>query len=198
MNRDRDGGATGDTKGALGLLVNLAAILVGVAAVISVGFLIRNELTKNTPSHTRLDANVANVEVYPDRTLRVFLDSHPDQLARFREKARAEGLSRREIAQVLETQGILAEFAIATTGAQDQDLTLTHILYDARTEARIPEGPVQVLIPERYVSPTESFESTQVVWQQDPALHGTYFLEVDVVGPRQETLTTRRSRPFHA
>lgn len=171
-------------------------VLGSLAAVLTAAVLLWNEVLKPGAPLAGVRAEVHQIEIHPGRSLRVYLDSHPGQLARFLAGARAQHLSANEIRAVLETRGVLGEFSLRAVGRVGQTLDVTQILYDARTEARVSPGSVELVTPEHYTTRATSYQSDRAVWLEQPRVRGSYFLEVDVIEPHGETLAKGRSRVF--
>jgi hypothetical protein len=196
---DRSAQATGDDAQSGGIsarVIRAGQIAGAITAVVTASLLLWNTLLKPSAAPAVLRGSVASVEVHADRPLHVYLDSHPGQLARFMANAKSDGLAAEEIEAALTTPGVLAEFTVSLDGPAGRRVELTHTLYNEQTEARVPEGAVQLVGPERYVSQSGGYQATQSLWLQSPPSKGTYFLEIDLVEPNGQTLTTKRSPTF--
>jgi hypothetical protein len=186
----------GSGKGPGARLIRAGQIVGAITALITAAVLAWNAL-KPAPPPAVLRATVTNIQAHSGRTLYDYLNSHPAQLAHVRALYRAQGLGEEEIGQALQKPGILAEFTISTQGPAGRAVKLTRTLYDAHTEARIPEGG-GVIPAEKYVSHAGSYQTTESTWIQPPAGGGSYFLEVDLVDAGGATLATGRSQTFRA
>jgi hypothetical protein len=196
---DRSAQATGGDAQSGGIstrVIRAGQIAGAITAVVTAVLLLWNTLLKPAAAPAVLRGSIASVEVHADRPLHVYLDSHPGQLAHFIANAKSDGLAGEEIGAALKTPGVLAEFTISLDGPAGRQVELTHILYNERTEARVPEGAVRVVGAERYVSQSGGYQSTQSLWLQSPPSKGAYFLEIDLVEPNGQTLTTKRSPIF--
>jgi hypothetical protein len=171
-------------------------VLGSLAAVLTAGVVLWNEVLKPGAPLAVIRAQVKDVEVHVGRSLRVFLNSHPGQLSRFLEGGRANRLTPAEIRDVLDTRGVLAEYSLSATGRRGETLDVTQILYNARTEARVPPGSVELVGPERYTTKATSYRSSRAIWLALPPGQGKYFLEIDIVEPGGETLAVGKSRVF--
>jgi hypothetical protein len=183
-------------KGPGARLIRAGQIVGSITALVTAAVLAWNAL-KPAPPPAVLRATVNNIQAHSGRTLYNYLNSHPAQLALVRARYRAQGLGEEEVEQALQKPGILAEFTISTEGPAGRALKLTRTLYDAHTEARIPEG-AGVVPPERYVSHAGSYQTTESTWIQPPAGGGSYFIEIDLVDEGGATLATGRSQTFRA
>jgi hypothetical protein len=168
-----------------------------LTALVTAAVLLWTTVLKPASSPPVFRASVSHIEVHPGRTLRIYLNSHPAPLQHFLAGARAQGLAREEIDQVLRTRGVVVDFTVGTEGATRRPVTVTHTMYDARTEARVPEGAVSVVPPEHYLARADTYQTTQSTWIQAPRRRGAYFVEIEVTEPNAATLANGRSPVFH-
>jgi hypothetical protein len=171
------------------------AIVAAVPALMAAGAALWNDVLKSGAAPTKIKAHIGNIALYPGRTLRVYLDSHPGQLALVRDKLRTNGLTSQEIDRTLRTDGVLAEFTLLSEGERGTPLAVTCVLYHAVTDIRVPDSPVTTGCPS-LESRAESYESSRTAWIAAPTTRGRYYFEVDVLEPNGETLKTRRSADF--
>jgi hypothetical protein len=189
---ERDGG------GPTGRLIKAGQIAAAVTAIVTAAVLIWNHVPKPVPPPAVLTATVKPVEADPDVTLRNYLNGHSGQLAAYLSHAKAQGLGEEEIDQALRTLGVLVEYTINMHGPAGQAVNVTRTLYEAHTEARVAEGAVSILPPERYVSHAAVSQSAQSTWIEPPAGVGAYFVEIDLVDMDGETIGKGRSPLFTA
>lgn len=187
-----------DGSGLTGRLIRAGQIAAAVTAIVTAAVLIWNDVLKPAPAPAVLTATVKPVEVDPNVTLRNYLNSHRGQLAAYLSHAEAQGLGEEEINQALRTPGILVEYTIDMDGPAGQTVSVTRTLYAAHTEARVAEGAVSILPPERYVSHAAVSQSAQSTWIEPPAGVGAYFVEIDLVDNGGETIGKGRSQLFTA
>jgi hypothetical protein len=173
-------------------------VATALTALVTAALLLWNDLLKPPPAPAVLTATVKAIEASPDITLRNFMNSHPGQLATYLSNAKAQGLGEEEINHALRTPGVLVEYTLGVDGPAGQALNVTRTLYAAHTVARVSEGAVSILPPERYVSPAAISQSAQSTWIDPPAGKGAYFAEIDLVNKDGETIAKGRSAVFTA
>jgi hypothetical protein len=184
--------------GSTGRLIRAGQVATALTALLTAALLIWNDVLKPAPAPAVLTATVKTVEANPNITLRNYMNSHPGQLATYLSNARAQGLGEEEISQALRTPGVLVEYTLGIDGPAGQALNVTRTLYEAHTEARVSEGAVSILPPERYISPASISQTAQSTWIDPPVGKGEYFAEIDLVNKDGETIAKGRSVVFTA
>jgi hypothetical protein len=171
-------------------------VAAAITAIVTVTVLLWNLVLKPAPTPPVIRAEATHVEVHPGVTLRTYLSDRPGPLERFLAGTHAGHDSQQEIDEVLSTHGTQLEFTVAVDGGLHRTLDLTTNIYDAKSDARVPEGEVVVQDPKRYRPEAESFQSTLDTWIQTPPRPGSYYAEVDIEEANGPTLATAKSPTF--
>ncbi len=185
LGRPAEGPAEGrPAEGERGIdrLVKIGQVLGGLAALLTVSFLIYNNVLKSgspAPPPAVVSATVTHVQAIPGITLRSALNSDPGVLQEKEAALRAAGVDQQEINHDLQVKGVLLEYAFNVQGSAGQAVKLTSMLYNAQTLERVPEEGDQTIDPERFVLHAASEAGVQASWFETPA-PGRYYVEVHV------------------
>jgi hypothetical protein len=177
-------------------LIRLGQVAAALTTIIGVAVLVYNLVKPGPPAPPPavLKVTVGDLEVTPDVTLYDFLAAHPRQLERARKDF--AGVPEKEFQESTQAPGITAEFSVDLIGPAGRKVHLASTLYKTPGDIRVPEeksavGPLPML-----TSHAGEDVSSQTTWVQEPAAAGTYFIEVEAVGPSEETLAHKKSGDF--
>lgn len=182
--------------GASAKLIQLGQIATAVTAIIGVAVLLYTLVKpgSSAPPPPTLKVTVGDLEVTTGVTLYDFFAAHHRQLERAREDFAS--VSQKEFEESTQVAGITAEYTVNLVGPPGRTVHQTRILYKTPGDIRVAEeksavGPLPTL-----TSHAGEDVRNQTTWVQEPADAGTYFIEIEVLGPSEETLAHKKSRDF--
>jgi hypothetical protein len=188
--------ATASDAGSGGRLIKAGQIAGAITAIVTAAALLYNDVLKPAPAPAVLTAAVTQVEAHPGVTFGNYLNAHTGQLAQYRANAKAAGIETQEVDEALAAPGVLVEYTIELHGPAGRAVNVASTLYEAHTEARVPESKVRFLPPERYIARAGVSEAPQSTWIARPAHAGAYYVEIELTSTGREPVAHRASPVF--
>ena len=180
------------------LIISAGKVAAAIATILAAAFLIWDHFFKSAPAPAKLSPSVSRIQVYPDVTLRNYLNSNPGVLRSFESRFEAKGLTLKDLGPFLATRGVEAICTLGIDGPPGRTVAVSRTLYNARTLARIPQQALQVVPPSHYVSHAQTYQIVDNTWLAYPAGRAMYFVEVDLLDTSGQALATGRSKSFAA
>lgn len=179
----------------VGWLLKAGAVAGAITALVVLGKTVVNAVSPPPPAVIR--ATVTDVRTEPHRTENVYFASHPAVLKREEAAFRKEGLTTREIHEVLQRRGVTVQFTVETQGPPGHAWYITESLYNNTTGAREPTINGNFLEEYRLVPGAGSRAVTFPSWIEYPKRPGVYFVEIEV-DDKKGTTETGKSARFRA
>lgn len=142
-------------------------------------------------------ARITEPHAYPDIPLQNYLDTIPGQLASYRGKLEAQGLTASELKPALQQNGVIATFALVLKGPVGTVFDTERTLFRAPSNARVPEGGTSVPSASRYVLHKREESFVYKAWLASPGAKGeSCVAELVVLDAHRKVLTYRDTSPF--